>query len=115
MLVCVSFCASLHTRPRVQRAPGIPCSLYYRGTAFVQTSGASRREIADTYSVVIVRESGRSSIPEASVIESKSRGVLDTRFRGYDSIVWGRTIPVIVRPMTGSAKQSISQRNGRMD
>ena len=27
MLVCAFFCATLHTRPRVQRAPGIPCSL----------------------------------------------------------------------------------------
>src|SRR5258708_26064586 len=27
MLVCV-FCACLHTRPRVQRAPGLPCALF---------------------------------------------------------------------------------------
>ena len=27
MLVCAFLCATLHTRPRVQRAPGIPCSL----------------------------------------------------------------------------------------
>src|SRR4029078_8032203 len=27
MLVCASFCAQLHTRPRVQRAPGLPCAL----------------------------------------------------------------------------------------
>src|SRR5437879_5467682 len=27
---------------------------------------------------------GRPSIPETAVIESRSRGVLDTRFRGYD-------------------------------
>src|SRR6476646_9343962 len=27
MLVCAFLCAILHTRPRVQRAPGIPCSL----------------------------------------------------------------------------------------
>ena len=29
MLVCVFLCASWHTRPRVQRAPGIPCSLCF--------------------------------------------------------------------------------------
>jgi len=23
------FCAQLHTRPRVQRAPGLPCALYF--------------------------------------------------------------------------------------
>ena len=42
-----------------------------------QTSGAMRREIANSYSVVIAREGGRSSIPETAVIESISRGVLD--------------------------------------
>jgi hypothetical protein len=31
---------------------------------------------------VIAREGGRSSIPETSAIEPKSRGVLDTRLRG---------------------------------
>src|SRR6476619_1827320 len=34
MLVCAFLCATLHTRPRVQRAPGIPCSLSSRGTTF---------------------------------------------------------------------------------
>src|SRR3977135_1078306 len=29
MLVCAFPCATLHTRPRVQRAPGIPCSLCF--------------------------------------------------------------------------------------
>ena len=82
MLVCAFLCAPLHTRPRVQRAPGIPCTLSSRVT--FQHSDASRREIANSYSVVIVRESGRSSIPEASVIELKGCGVLDTRLRGYD-------------------------------
>jgi hypothetical protein len=54
---------------------------------------------------------GRSSIPEASVIESIGRGVLDTRLRGYDSHMWGRIISVIA----SAAKQSISPRKGRMD
>ena len=54
----------------------------------MQTSGAMRRENADAHSVVIVREGGRSSIPEAAVIEPISRGVLDTRLRGYDAVVW---------------------------
>jgi len=33
-----------------------------------------------TLSIVIVREGGRSSIPEKSVIEPRGRGVLDTRW-----------------------------------
>jgi hypothetical protein len=38
---------TLHTRPRVQRAPGIPCSLrFLRDKKFQQTSGAVRRENA---------------------------------------------------------------------
>src|SRR5260221_10264927 len=36
------------------------------------------------FSVVIVREGGRSSIPETLVIEPKGRSVLDTAFAGYD-------------------------------
>jgi hypothetical protein len=50
----------------------------------LQSSGARCRENVDTHSVVIVREGGRSSIPEAVVIEPISGGVLDTRLRGYD-------------------------------
>jgi hypothetical protein len=45
---------TLHTRPRVQQAPGIPCSLS-GGTRFKQTSGSLSRENADAYSVVITR------------------------------------------------------------
>ena len=44
----------------------------------MQASGGSRRENANTHSAVIVREGGRSSIPETPVMESRSRGVLDT-------------------------------------
>jgi len=38
--------------------------------------------IASADSVVIVREGGRSSIPETAVIESISRGVLIPAFAG---------------------------------
>ncbi len=57
----------------------------------MQTSGAMRRENAVSYSVVIVREGGRSSIPETYTIEPISRGVLDTRLRGYDDLVLAMT------------------------
>jgi hypothetical protein len=33
---------TLHTRPRVQQAPGIPCSLCFEGKEFQQSSGAIR-------------------------------------------------------------------------
>ncbi len=62
----------------MQRASGIPCALLiFEGESYMQTSGAMRRENAATYSVVIAREGGRPSIPETSMIEPKSRGVLD--------------------------------------
>jgi hypothetical protein len=50
------FLCTLHTRPRVQRAPGLPCALCSRGgQRSKQASGAMRREIAKSYSVVIAR------------------------------------------------------------
>jgi hypothetical protein len=43
--VRISLCI-LHTRPRVQRAPGIPCALCLEGKEIQQqTSGESSREI----------------------------------------------------------------------
>jgi len=40
----------LHTRPRVQRAPGLPCALsFWRGQAARHNSGASRRGNALAY------------------------------------------------------------------
>ena len=46
---------TLHTRPRVQQAPGIPCSLSFEGKEFQQTSGAMRRENADIASTLVDR------------------------------------------------------------
>ena len=39
MLVCVFLC-SLHTRPRVQRAPGLPCALCFRRNEITATPRA---------------------------------------------------------------------------
>ena len=60
----------------------------------MQTSGAMRREIATSHSTVIAREGGRSSIPEAAMIEPRSRGVLDPRLRGDDEGVLHRYLRV---------------------
>ena len=51
--VRISMCF-LHTRPRVQRAPGIPCALFSRGRNSLHTSDAMRRENANTCSIVII-------------------------------------------------------------
>ena len=57
MLVCALFKLRMHTRPRVTRAPGIPCALYFgRGTTNLAKLGCKlRREIADAHSLVIAR------------------------------------------------------------
>ena len=52
MLVCAVLCASMHTRPRVQRAPGLPCALWFLGADDLQTSGGVCRENAESYLVV---------------------------------------------------------------
>ena len=39
----------------MQRAPGLPCSLFCLGATFMQTSGASRREKAESHPAVILR------------------------------------------------------------
>ena len=75
------------TRDRgCSKHPAFPAPFFFDGRMILQTSGAARRENAEVWSVVIVREGGRSSIPEAAVIEPISRGVLDTRLRGYDGL-----------------------------
>jgi hypothetical protein len=81
----------LHTRPRVQRAPGIPCALFSRGRNFLHTSDANapreREHILKSSALcAIAHWGGRSSIPETPMIESIGRSVLDTRIRGYDDL-----------------------------
>jgi hypothetical protein len=49
-----TFLCTLHTRSRVQRASGIPCSLVL-GRNGINHSGAWRREIVETYPIVIAR------------------------------------------------------------
>jgi hypothetical protein len=70
----------------VQRASGISCSLRYQRERSIQQLGRNvprdREAVADAFDrtifpVVIVREGGRSSIPETPAMESRSRGVLE--------------------------------------
>src|SRR5437773_6537851 len=88
-----TFLCTLHTRPRVQRAPGLPCALI--GRELRSSLGrALRREIADAYSVSSPGLTGRPSIPETAVIESMSRGVLDAPL--------SRSMTVFVRRQSGT-------------
>ena len=94
-------------RPECSRCPVCSCALLFaqiaRETAGAASTRSSLRPLTKragssqanlgrnapregkTISAVIVREGGRSSIPEAVVIEPRSRGVLDPRLRGDDS------------------------------
>ncbi|MBN8991155.1 MAG: hypothetical protein J0H42_23150 [Rhizobiales bacterium] len=44
-----TFLCTLHMRPRVQRASGIPCALHLKRAGHQQSSGAMRRENAKLY------------------------------------------------------------------
>src|SRR3981081_4851242 len=44
MLVCVFLCTLLHTRPRVQQAPGIPCALLLWANDFTNLGRIAPRD-----------------------------------------------------------------------
>jgi hypothetical protein len=58
---------------------------------------------------------GRPSIPQASVIEPRSRGVRDTAFAGYDGRWWRRHPSFVVIARSEATKQSILSWRGQMD
>src|SRR5215216_1714348 len=79
MLVCAFLCTHCTRDRGCSVHPAFPApSVFEGGDKFMQASGAMRRENANAHSVVIVREGGRSSILETSMIEPKGCGVLDT-------------------------------------
>jgi hypothetical protein len=63
---------TLHTRPRVQRAPGLPCALSRRGgQEITHNSGAPRREIEDLCALRFQR--WRRSELAAQILQEKTR------------------------------------------
>jgi len=66
-----------------------------------------------TSSIVIVRESGRSSIQETPAMKWIGRGVLDPRMRGDDGGGRGELLPVIARRV--SDKTTLLLASGGMD
>ena len=111
MLVCASI-SILHTRPRVQQAPGIPCTLRFRGRGQVHANLGrnASRECERTFSC---RHPRRRVIQYSrdAMIEPIGRGVLDTRLRGYDDLVL-RYPPVIA---SASEAIHLSVREETMD
>jgi hypothetical protein len=85
MLVCVFFPRELAretagaARTRSSLRP-----LNSGGPTFLQSSGASRREDAQLYLIIIARESERSSIPETAVVETIGLGVRDRPIKSGD-------------------------------
>jgi hypothetical protein len=61
-----------------------------------------------TSSIVIVRESGRSSIQETPAMKWIGRGVLDPRMRGDDGGGRGELLPVIARSVSDEASQLLA-------
>ncbi|WP_423960993.1 hypothetical protein, partial [Bradyrhizobium sp.] len=51
----------LHARPRVQRAPGIPCALDLEAQDYWQSSGDQRRETVKAYLMFEIRINERAS------------------------------------------------------
>jgi hypothetical protein len=77
------FCTIWHMRPRVQRAPGIPCSLFcFEGQTVPAMLGQIMpRERAAVsvaaFSTVVARERGRSSTPRPHGSIAAVSGILD--------------------------------------
>ena len=93
----------LHTRPRVQRAPGLPCALSLRAHELSKLGRSEPRDREHIFS----RHHPRRRVnqySEAAVIDPISRGVLDTRLRGYDDCMWAALSSVIA----SAAKQSMA-------
>jgi hypothetical protein len=91
MLVC-ALSTFLHTRPRVQRAPGIPCALSIPGRMIFSKPRAHRAaRMRRHIQLSSPGLTGRPSISETPMIKSKSHRILDTRFRRHDSVGCGGT------------------------
>src|ERR1700742_4017050 len=122
MARCEYSCAYLlpiaHTRLGVHRAPGIPHALCFQGGDLLQTSDASRREIADVCRQYTTRHRPRRraiQYSEASAIDPRSRGVLDTPHARGMTIRCKATkrCPSCVLGLKHHAKQSILARKER--
>jgi hypothetical protein len=65
---CACSCARLHTRPRVQRASGIPCSLFFRGTTNRKPrAGPAARTRTHIWCLKFVRRPGQASNASADL------------------------------------------------
>ena len=73
---CALFCAFLHTRPRVQRAPAIPCSLFFFGgstSCKPRANRAARRRTCVCGLRWVCRLTKQLSSPGLTVVARSSR------------------------------------------
>ena len=85
---------TLHTRPRVQRAPGIPCALcFIEGEKFRQSSGAMRREKRKRISLSSLREAKQSILRDAMTEEKPRRSWMPACAGGMTAQSTTATLP----------------------
>src|SRR6266567_5058647 len=98
MLVCAFLCATLHTRPRVQRAPGIPCSLLDLRDNEVQSSGnhvARRRSHAPCHPTHVIpdKRATRAQIRDPYAAAAVAFNALIDGFRSIRTCNYGSSQP----------------------
>src|SRR5580698_9418105 len=103
MLVCVfAKCASLHMRPRVQRAPGFPCALWFQrdedhAATLGHNSVARTQTHIQSSSPGLVRNCALG--PGDPVFQGVGNGIEKLQrtgysaFAEYDGPVWGSRSP----------------------
>src|ERR1700722_445137 len=62
MLVCASLCASMHTRPRVQRAPGLPCALFFEAQTKLKPRTKNRVARTKSHAWPILRDARKGAL-----------------------------------------------------
>ena len=105
ILVCVFFAYILHTRPRVQQAPGISCSLF-EGQGWAKLGRNAPRERNVTFNCHRPRRRVTQYSRGSSDRIDEPRRTGSPAFAGDDDGVLRRYLPVIA----SKAKQSISLR-----
>ena len=117
MLVCAFPCASMHTRPRVQRAPGLPCALCLkRARTICKTSDKACRENANACLLVVPANAGthtpcRLFLENAAdaLLFQPMPGVMGPRVRGDDNR--GSLVAPVANPeLLSDARISSGQR-----
>src|SRR4051812_43929272 len=123
MLVCVSYKCTLHTRPRVQRAPGLPCALSFGASGLTKLGRSVSRECGVVFEGAVI---ARSESDEAihSLITPRdgllrfARNDLGLRRTGHPAYagrgvtaLWGCEDQIKTPPGIGRRLNSVVQRS----